>query len=58
METPCYTHCEKQPIFTYNVTHMDISSTRIRELNRKGRRIDFLVPAGVKEYILAKGLYK
>jgi nicotinate-nucleotide adenylyltransferase len=58
LETLCYTHCEKQPIFTYNVTPMDISSTRIRELTQKGRRIDFLVPATVKEYILAKGLYR
>ena len=58
METPCYTHCDKQPIFTYNVTPLAISATRIRELIKKGRRIDYLVPPRVNEYIQSKGLYK
>ena len=58
MSTPCYTHCDKQPIFTYNVTPMEISSTRIRELIKKGRRIDYLVPPRVHAYITAKGLYR
>jgi nicotinate-nucleotide adenylyltransferase len=58
METPCYEHCEKQPIFTFNVTPMAISSTRIRELIRQGRRIDYLVPPPVQAYIEAKGLYR
>ncbi len=58
METPCYEHCEKQPIFTFNVTPMEISSTRIRELIRQGRRIDYLVPPRVQAYIEAKGLYR
>ncbi|MBL0713313.1 MAG: nicotinate (nicotinamide) nucleotide adenylyltransferase [Desulfosarcina sp.] len=56
--TPCYTHCAKQPIFTYNVTPMAISSTHIRQLVKKGRCIDFLVPPCVKDYIHAKGLYR
>jgi nicotinate-nucleotide adenylyltransferase len=58
METPCYTHCAKQPIFTFNVTPMAISSTQIRRLVHKGRSIDFLVPPRVKDYILARGLYQ
>jgi nicotinate-nucleotide adenylyltransferase len=58
MSTPCYIHCDKQPIFTYNVTPMDISSTQIRRLVRKGRRIDFLVPPSVQDYIQTKGLYR
>jgi nicotinate-nucleotide adenylyltransferase len=58
MSTPCYTHCDKQPIFTYNVTPMDISSTQIRGLIRKRRRIDFLVPPRVQDYIQTKGLYQ
>ena len=58
VSTPCYTHCEKQPIFTFNVTPMEISSTRIRELIKMGRRIDYLVPPRVQAYIQAKGLYR
>lgn len=58
MDTPCFTHCEKQPIFVYNVTAMDISSTRIREMIRHHQPIDFLVPEAVRTYIEAKGLYQ
>ncbi len=58
MDTPCYEHCEKQPIFTFNVTPMEISSSRIRELIRQGRRIDYLVPPRVQAYIEARGLYR
>ena len=58
MDSPCFTHCEKQPIFTYNVTAMDISSTHIRNQLRQNRAIDFLVPESVREYIAAKGLYR
>ena len=36
----------------------DISSTMIRERAAAGEPIDGLVPAGVKEYITAKGLYR
>ena len=55
---PGYEHGAKQSIFTYHVTPLDISSTRIRQLIREGRRIDYLVPACVKDYIQAKGLYR
>lgn len=58
MSTPCYEHCEKQPIFTYNVTPIEISSTHIRQLIREGRRIDYLVPPCVQDYINARGLYR
>jgi nicotinate-nucleotide adenylyltransferase len=58
MDSPCFTHCEKQPIFTFNVTAMDISSTQIRDKIRQNRAIDFLVPESIREYIAAKGLYR
>lgn len=58
MDTPCFTHCDKQPIFTYNVAALDISATAIRDLVRQHRTIDFLVPETVRDYIDAKGLYR
>jgi len=39
------------------VAPYDISSTRIRQLVRSGRKIDHLVPAPVAEYIAAHRLY-
>lgn len=58
LETPCFTHCEKQPIFTFNVTGLNISATHIREQIRHQKAIDFLVPDSVRQYIDAKGLYR
>jgi len=58
MDTPCFRHCEKQPIFTYKVTAMKISATRIRHQLRQHRAIDFLVPDAVRTYIDAQGLYR
>lgn len=39
-------------------TRLDISSTQIRDLKRKGQPIAHLVPAAVAAYIEEKGLYK
>jgi len=58
LESPCFTHCEKQPIFTLNVTGLNISSTQIRDQIRRQKAIDFLVPESVRHYIDAKGLYR
>ncbi len=45
-------------LFFISVTFMDISSTQIRELIRKGKSVSFLLPEEVKGYILKKGLYR
>ena len=58
MDKPCFTHCEKQPIFTFNVTALNISSTHIRDQVRQNKAIDFLVPESVRIHIDAKGLYR
>ncbi|MCG6910221.1 MAG: nicotinate (nicotinamide) nucleotide adenylyltransferase [Deltaproteobacteria bacterium] len=46
-----------QPIFFTDVTLLDISSTRIRQLIRQNKSIRFLVPEPVEAYIRQRGLY-
>jgi nicotinate-nucleotide adenylyltransferase len=58
LDAACFTHCENQPIFTYHVTALNISSTYIRDQIRQRRAIDFLVPESVRRYIDLKGLYQ
>jgi nicotinate-nucleotide adenylyltransferase len=53
----CHQRVEKPPIFVYEVTALDISSTMIRELIKKGRSIDYLMPQKVAEFIKSEGLY-
>ena len=52
-----FEHPRKQPVFLFDVTSLDISSTRIRHLIRQGRSVRFLVPDSVNEYIHSRGLY-
>lgn len=47
----------KQPIYIYQVSALDISSTKIRKIIKKGRSIEYLVPKKVAEFITSKGLY-
>ena len=49
---------EYQPIHFINVSLLDISGTRIRDLVRQGKSIQFLVPEKVESYILQRGLYQ
>lgn len=53
----CYIHDVKQPIFLFEVTPVEISSTEIRERIRKGRTIKSMVPEPVEDLIKTKGLY-
>jgi len=50
-------HFEKEALFLFDVTSMEISSSAIRNLIKKGRSIQFLVPDEVNDFIAAKGLY-
>ncbi len=47
----------QQPIYVFEVTALDISSTRIRAAISKDRSIHYLVPPKVAEYIRTKGIY-
>ena len=53
----CYRAKNKQPVYVFEVTSLDISSTRIRNLISTGRSIDYFVPQKVAEFINSKGLY-
>jgi nicotinate-nucleotide adenylyltransferase len=52
-----YVHEEKKPVFIFDVTPVDISSTKIRKLIKTGRPIKSLVPEIVEAFIKSKGLY-
>jgi len=52
-----YIHEGKQPVFVFDVTPVDISSTKIRKLVKKGSTIKSMVPEIVEAFIKTKGLY-
>ena len=47
----------QQPIYVFEVTALDISSTRIRREISRDQSINYLVPHKVAEYIRTKGIY-
>ncbi len=47
----------QQPIYVFEVTALDISSTGIRRRIAKNRSIRYLVPQKVAQYIRTKGIY-
>jgi nicotinate-nucleotide adenylyltransferase len=53
-----FLHMKKPPLYLIDVTHIDISSTKIRKILQIGESVKFLIPEKVEEYIKFKGLYK
>ena len=54
---PVFTHPQFLPIYTFAVTMLDISSSKIRNLIHQGRSPRYLLPRKVGDYITARGLY-
>lgn len=52
-----YRHASGTNIFLRDITQIDISSTKIKALLKKGQSIRYLVPASVEKIIFEKGLY-
>ena len=53
----CFVHSNAKPIYIFDVTALDISSTRIRDLIKKDQPIKFLIPEEIENYINNRGLY-
>jgi nicotinate-nucleotide adenylyltransferase len=53
-----FDHPTLLPVHFLRVTHIDLSSTKIRQLVARGRSIRYLVPSGVIGYISDNRLYR
>jgi nicotinate-nucleotide adenylyltransferase len=52
-----FIHLKMEPLFLFDVTPLEISSSAIRSLIKKERSIRFLVPDEAIDFIKTKGLY-
>lgn len=54
----CYMHEVNKPVYIFEVSQMDISSTKIRRMAQEGEPFSYLLPANVELFIKSKGLYR
>ena len=52
-----FIHLEMEPVFLFDVTSLEISSSAIRNLIKRRRSIRYLVPDEIIDFIKTKGLY-
>lgn len=57
-EVEGFVHSELYTVYYREVTLLDISSSRIRDLLARGKSVRYLLPAKVVAYIYKQGLYK
>ena len=57
-EAKGWMHTSGHIVYFKEITVLDISSTKIRELIEKGESVRYLIPSEVEAYIQKKGLYK
>ena len=53
-----FVHVSGHKLYFKEITYLDISSTRIRDLIGKGDSVSYLIPFEVESYIRAHGLYR
>ena len=56
-EKACFSHPRLKSVYLFDVTLLDISSSKIRKLIRDGRSARFLLPETVEAYIRSRELY-
>jgi nicotinic acid mononucleotide adenylyltransferase len=52
-----FSHPQLMPIHVLDITMLDISSSKIRELIRNGYSVRYLLPAEVLDIVHSRGLY-
>jgi nicotinate-nucleotide adenylyltransferase len=56
-ERSVFSHPQLMPIHVFNVTMLDISSSKIRDLIYSGFSVRYLLPAEVLDIVYSRGLY-
>jgi nicotinate-nucleotide adenylyltransferase len=57
-EQKAWTHISGNRLYLKEISFLDISSTKVRELIEKGESVRYLIPAEVEGYIRKHGLYR
>jgi len=53
-----WVHLSGHQLYFREISFLDISSTKVRELIEKGESVRYLIPAEVEAYIQKHGLYR
>jgi len=57
-EVKAWVHPSGHTLHFEEITFLDISSTKVRELIERGRSVRYLIPAEVESYVQKHGLYR